>query len=195
MAAKKILMLVGDYVEDYEVMVPFQILTMVGHTVHAVCPDKASGETVRTAVHDFEGDQTYSEKPGHNFALNATFADVNVDDYDALVIPGGRAPEYLRLNARVIEMVRHFSHQAKPIASICHGQQILVAAGVLEGMTCTAYPSLQPDIEMAGGSWHEVAETFANAHTHGMLVTAPAWPAHPEWMRQFLDVLGSRIEP
>jgi protease I len=150
---------------------------------------------VRTAVHDFEGDQTYSEKPGHNFALNATFADVNVDDYDALVIPGGRAPEYLRLNARVIEMVRHFSHQAKPIASICHGQQILVAAGVLEGMTCTAYPSLQPDIEMAGGSWHEVAETFANAHTHGMLVTAPAWPAHPEWMRQFLDVLGSRIEP
>jgi len=195
MAAKKILMLVGDYVEDYEAMVPFQILTMVGHEVHAVCPDKRAGDTVRTAVHDFEGDQTYSEKPGHRFALNAAFADVNPDDYDALVIPGGRSPEYLRLNPRVIELVRHFSEQAKPIASICHGQQILVAAGVLEGMRCTAYPSLQPDVELAGGSWHEVAETFANAHTHGMLVTAPAWPAHPEWMRQFLEVLGSRIEP
>jgi len=195
MAAKKILMLVGDYVEDYEVMVPFQILTMVGHSVHAVCPDKQAGETVRTAVHDFEGDQTYSEKPGHNFALNASFDEVDVDTYDALVVPGGRAPEYLRLNGRVIEMVRLFFQQAKPIASICHGQQILVAAGVLEGMTCTAYPALRPDIELAGGSWHEVAETFANAHTHGMLVTAPAWPAHPEWMRQFLAVLGSRIEP
>jgi protease I len=195
MSAKKILMLVGDYVEDYEVMVPFQILTMVGHEVHAVCPDKQAGETVRTAIHDFEGDQTYSEKPGHNFTLTASFADVDADQYDALVIPGGRAPEYLRLNPEVIAMVRHFSEQAKPIASICHGQQILIAAGVLEGMTCTAYPALKPDIEMAGGSWHEVAESFCNAHTHGMLVTAPAWPAHPEWMRQFLDVLGSRIEP
>jgi protease I len=195
MAAKRILMLVGDYVEDYEVMVPFQILTMVGHSVHAVCPDKAAGEQVRTAVHDFDGAQTYSEKPGHNFTLNACFADVDADAYDALVIPGGRAPEYLRLNPRVIELVRHFSAAAKPIASICHGQQILVAAGVLEGATCTAYPALKPDIEMAGGSWHEVATTFDNAHTHGTLVTAPAWPAHPEWMRQFLAVLGSRIEP
>lgn len=195
MAAKKILMLVGDYVEDYEVMVPFQILTMVGHTVHAVCPDKAAGEQVFTAVHDFDGAQTYSEKPGHRFTLNATFAGVNSADYDALVIPGGRAPEYLRLNPRVLELVRHFSSQAKPIASICHGQQILVAAGVLEGVTCTAYPALRPDIEMAGGTWHEVAANFANAHTHGMLVTAPAWPAHPEWMRQFLELLGSRIAP
>jgi protease I len=194
MAAKQILMLVGDYVEDYEVMVPFQILSMVGHQVHAVCPGKAAGEQVRTAVHDFEGDQTYSEKPGHNFTLNASFDDVRVDDYDALVIPGGRAPEYLRLDPKVIGMVRHFSAAAKPIASICHGQQILVAAGVLEGVTCTAYPALQPDIEMAGGSWHEVATTFDNAHTHGTVVTAPAWPAHPEWMRQFLAVLGSRIE-
>jgi protease I len=186
---------VGDYVEDYEVMVPFQILSMVGHQVHAVCPGKGAGEQVRTAVHDFEGDQTYSEKPGHNFTLNASFDDVRVDDYDALVIPGGRAPEYLRLEPKVIEMVRHFSAAAKPIASICHGQQILVAAGVLAGVTCTAYPALRPDIEMAGGSWHEVATTFDNAHTHGAVVTAPAWPAHPEWMRQFLAVLGSRIEP
>ena len=195
MAAKNILMLVGDYVEDYEVMVPFQILTMVGHRVHAVCPGKKAGETVRTAIHDFEGDQTYSEKPGHNFTLTADFDQVKVDQQDALVIPGGRAPEYLRLDRAVIAMVRHFSQQAKPIASICHGQQILVAAGVLEGATCTAYPALQPDIELAGGRWHEVAETFANAHTHGTLVTAPAWPAHPEWMRQFLEVLGSRVEP
>lgn len=195
MAAKNILMLVGDYVEDYEVMVPFQILGMVGHQVHAVCPNKRAGESVRTAVHDFEGDQTYSEKPGHNFTLNASFDEIVVERYDALVIPGGRAPEYLRLDPQVIALVRHFAEQSKPIASICHGQQILVAAGVLEGMTCTAYPALRPDIEMAGGTWHEVAETFSNAHTHGTLVTAPAWPAHPEWMRQFLAVLGSRIEP
>jgi protease I len=195
MAAKKILMLVGDYVEDYEVMVPFQMLLMVGHEVHAVCPDKAAGETVRTAVHDFEGDQTYSEKPGHNFALNASFADLDPAAYDALVIPGGRAPEYLRLNQRLIEVVRHFSNSGKPIASICHGQQILVAAGVLEGLVCTAYPAVRPDIEAAGGTWHEVNATFSNAHVHGNLVTAPAWPAHPEWMRKFLAVLGSRIEP
>ena len=92
MAVKKILMIVGDFVEDYEVMVPFQMLTMVGHSVHAVCPNKAAGETVATAIHDFEGDQTYTEKRGHNFALNATFAEVDESQYDALVIPGGRAP-------------------------------------------------------------------------------------------------------
>ena len=103
--SKKILMLVGDFVEDYEVMVPFQALLAVGHEVHAVCPDKAAGESVRTAIHDFEGDQTYSEKPGHNFALNATFDDIDETEYDALVIPGGRAPEYIRLNPRVLEIV------------------------------------------------------------------------------------------
>jgi protease I len=195
MAAKKILMLVGDYVEDYEVMVPFQMLLMVGHEVHAVCPGKRAGERVRTAVHDFEGDQTYSEKPGHNFALNASFADLDPAAYDALVIPGGRAPEYLRLDPRIIEIVRHFATAAKPIASICHGQQILAAAGVLEGVACTAYPAVRPEVEAAGGTWQAVNETFSNAHVHGNLVTAPAWPAHPEWMRKFLGVLGSRIEP
>ncbi|MEJ2328023.1 MAG: DJ-1/PfpI family protein [Chromatiaceae bacterium] len=188
-------MLVGDYVEDYEVMVPFQMLQMVGHEVHAVCPDKKPGESVRTAVHDFEGDQTYSEKRGHNFGINADFAAVDPAAYDALVIPGGRAPEYLRLNPRLIEIVRHFAAADKPIASICHGQQILVAAGVLEGKTATAYPAVKPDVERAGGSWCEVNDTFSNAHTDGKLVTAPAWPAHPEWMRKFLEVLGSRIEP
>src|SRR5579884_846121 len=129
MSAKKILMIVGDYVEDYEVMVPFQALLMVGHAVHAVCPGKKAGEKVRTAVHDFEGDQTYSEKPGHNFALNATFADIKAESYDALVLPGGRAPEYLRLNEQVLRLVRHFAEKRKPIAAICHGLQILTAAG------------------------------------------------------------------
>jgi len=188
-------MLVGDYVEDYEVMVPFQILTMVGHTVHAVCPGKKAGEFVRTAVHDFEGDRTYSEKPGHNFVLNATFDDLHAMEYDALVIPGGRAPEYIRLNDRVLEIVRYFAHARKPIAAICHGLQVLAAARVLEGRLCTAYPAVKPEVILAGACWGEVNETFANAHVEGNLVTAAAWPAHPEWMRKFLELLGSRIEP
>ena len=194
MGAKKILMLVGDFVEDYEVMVPFQMLLMVGHTVHAVCPGKKAGEKVRTAVHDFEGDQTYSEKPGHNFMLNATFDDVKPENYDALVIPGGRAPEYIRLNPRVIEITRHFVDQKKPIASICHGQQVLVAAGGLAGKTCIAYPAVKPDVEQAGGKWGSVNETFSNAVVDGNLVTAPAWPAHPEWIRKFLELLGTKID-
>ena len=195
MAQKKTLLLVGDYVEDYEAMVPFQALTMVGHTVDSVCPGKKAGETVKTAVHDFEGDQTYSEKPGHNFALTATFDEVDPRQYDALIIPGGRAPEYLRLNERVIAMVRHFAENGKPIASICHGQQVLAAAGVLEGKRCTAYPVLKPDIMNAGATWAEANETFTNACVDGNLVTAPAWPAHPEWLRKFLDVLGTTIVP
>ena len=195
MAAKKILMLVGDYVEDYEAMVPFQMLLMVGHEVHAVCPGKKPGDTVRTAIHDFEGDQTYSEKPGHNFAVNADFDAVQTDEYDALVIPGGRAPEYLRLNDALLDMVRDFASRNKPIAAVCHGPQILVAAGVLAGHTCSAYPAVKPDVLGAGASWGEVNESFSNAHVDGNLVTAAAWPAHPEWMRKFLAVLGSRIEP
>ncbi|MEJ2429562.1 MAG: DJ-1/PfpI family protein [Deltaproteobacteria bacterium] len=195
MAAKKILMLVGDFVEDYEAMVPFQMLTMVGHAVHAVCPDKKAGEAVRTAVHDFEGDQTYTEKRGHNFAINATFDEVNPEDYDALVIPGGRSPEYIRLNERVLEIVRHFEEKNKPIASICHGQQVLAAAGVVEGKLCTAYPAVKPDLVRAGAKWGEVNESFSNAYIDGNIVTAAAWPGHPEWMRKFLELLGSKIEP
>ncbi len=195
MAAKKILMLVGDFVEDYEAMVPFQMLTMVGHTVHAVCPGKNTGDTVRTAVHDFEGDQTYSEKPGHNFAINATFDEINAEDYDGLVIPGGRAPEYIRLDEKVLEIVRSFANDDKPIASICHGQQVLVAAGVIEGKLCTAYPAVKPDLIKAGAKWGEVNETFSNAYVDGNLVTAAAWPGHPEWIRKFLELLGTRIEP
>jgi len=193
MAAKKILMLVGDYVEDYEVMVPFQTLLAVGHAVHAVCPGKKAGEKVRTAVHDFEGDQTYSEKPGHNFELNATFDEVKAEDYDALVIPGGRAPEYIRLNDRVLKMVRHFAQANKPIAAICHGAQVLAAAGVLNGRSCSAYPAVGPDVTRAGGTY--VSLPSNKAHVDGNLVTAPAWPAHPEWLAKFLQVLGTKIEP
>lgn len=191
MSAKKILMLIGDYVEDYEVMVPFQALLMVGHTVHAVCPDKKKGEQVRTAVHDFVGDQTYSEKPGHNFTLNATFAEVKAEDYDALVIPGGRAPEYIRLNKTVLEMVRHFSQADKPIAAICHGAQVLAAAGIIEGKACSAYPAVGPDVALAGGRYVDIA--VDQAHVDGKLVTAPAWPAHPAWLAKFLTVLGTKI--
>jgi protease I len=192
MAGKKLLMLVGDYVEDYEVMVPFQALQAVGHAVHAVCPDKKAGETIMTAVHDFEGAQTYSEKPGHRFALNATFADVNPADYDGLVVPGGRAPEYLRLNAKVLEVTRHFVQARKPIAAICHGLQLLAAAGALEGRKCTAYPACGPEVTLARGTYVEVPVT--DAVVDGNLVTAPAWPAHPKWIASFLQVLGTKIQ-
>ncbi len=195
MASKRILMLVGDFVEDYEVMVPFQMLLMVGHRVDAVCPDKRAGQKVRTAIHDFEGDQTYSERPGHNFTLNADFEAVNPADYDALVLPGGRAPEYLRLDDRVLQIVRHFAATGKPIAAICHAAQILSAAGVLDGKCCTAYPAVKPEVTGAGGRWIDANATFTNAVVDGPLVTAPAWPAHPEWIRKFLGVLGTRIEP
>ncbi len=195
MAAKKILMLVGDYVEDYEVMVPFQMLLMVGHHVDTVCPGKNPGERVRTAVHDFEGDQTYSEKRGHNFTLNADFDAVDPAQYDALVIPGGRSPEYLRLNERVLQIVRHFAQASKPLASICHGQQILVAAGVVTGRRLTAYPALKPDLVRCGAVWRDVNETFSNAVVDGNLVTAAAWPGHPEWIRNFLEVLAFGLLP
>jgi protease I len=192
MARKNILMLVGDYVEDYEVMVPFQSLLMVGHSVYAVCPGKKSGDTVRTAIHDFEGDQTYSEKRGHNFALNATFDHVKPEEYDALVIPGGRAPEYIRLNARVLEIVRHFASANKPIAAICHGAQVLAAAGVLAGKKCSCYPASAPEVTRSGGTFAEVAMT--EAVVDGNLVSGPAWPAHPAWLAKFLSLIGTRIE-
>jgi protease I len=192
MSKKSILMLIGDYVEDYEVMVPFQALLMVGHKVHAVCPNKKSGETVRTAIHDFEGDQTYTEKPGHNFALNATFDEVKPEEYDALLIPGGRAVEYIRLNPRVIEIVHHFHKANKPIAAICHAAQVLAAAGVLKGKKCSAYPATGPDVTLAGGTYVNLA--MDAAITDGNLVTGPAWPALHNWLAQFLTVLGTRVE-
>jgi protease I len=189
MPAAKILMITGDFTEDYETMVPFQTLLACGYTVHAVCPGKNAGETVATAIHDFEGDQTYSEKRGHNFALNATFASINAEDYDALVVPGGRAPEYLRLNPDVIKAVRHFFDADKPVAAICHGAQLLAAADVLKGRTCSAYPACRPEVELAGGTYADIA--ISDAVSDGKLVTAPAWPAHPAWLRQFMNVLDA----
>ncbi len=191
MAGKNILMLVGDFGEDYEIMVPFQTLLTVGHRVTAVCPNKKAGESVATSIHDFEGQQTYSEKRGHNFTLNGTFDEIKAESFDALVIPGGRAPEYLRLDARVIAIVQHFANTGKPIAAICHGAQLLAAANVLKGRTCSAYPACQPDVELAGGTYAKIA--IDGAHTDGNLVTAPAWPAHPSWLAQFLKVLGTKI--
>ena len=191
MNAPKLLLLTGDFVEDYEVMVPFQALLMIGYTVHAVCPGKKAGETIRTAVHDFEGDQTYSEKPGHNFSLNATFAEIQPSDYAGLIIPGGRAPEYIRLNPQVLSIVRHFADTQKPIAAICHGLQLLAAAGVLAGRSCTAYPACAPEITLAGGLYRETP--IDGVHVDGNLVTSPAWPGHPAWLAAFVKVLGGKL--
>jgi protease I len=191
MPQAKLLMIVGDFAEDYETMVPFQALQMLGHTVHAVCPGKKSGESVRTAIHDFEGDQTYTEKPGHNFALNATFSEVQPASYDGLVLPGGRAPEYLRLDAKVLDMIRHFTDQNKPIAAICHAAQLLAAARVLKGREISCYPACSPEVELAGGTF--VSLQMTEAHVDGNLVTAPAWPAHPAWLAKFQQVLQKHL--
>ena len=191
MAAKKILFLTGDFAEDYETMVPYQALQMVGHVVDAVCPGKKAGDKIKTAIHDFEGDQTYTEKPGHLFTLNASFDDVDVEQYDALMIAGGRAPEYLRLNERVLATVRHFAQTGKPIAAVCHGAQLLAAADVVRGKRISAYPACAPEVKLAGGEFAEIA--VDQAVTDGNFVTAPAWPAHPQWLAQFLVLLGTEI--
>jgi protease I len=195
MPSQRLLMIVGDFVEDYEAMVPLQILQMVGHRVDTVCPEKKPGDHVATAIHDFEGHQTYSEKPGHRFAITADFAAVDPQTYDALVLPGGRAPEYLRMNPRVLEIVRQFDASRKPIAAVCHAPQILAAAGVLKGRRCSSYPACGPEVIASGGSYSQPSENLDSAEVDGHLVTAPAWPAHPAWMREFLKLLGSRIEP
>lgn len=192
MAAKKILFLTGDFAEDYETMVPFQALQMVGHTVHAVCPGKKAGDKIKTAIHDFEGDQTYTEKPGHLFALNASFDEVDVARYDALMIAGGRAPEYLRLNPRVIEIVQQFAKASKPIAAVCHGAQLLAAAEVIRGKRISAYPACSPEVKLAGGEYAQIE--VDQAVTDGNFVTAPAWPAHAQWLAQFLKLLGTEIK-
>lgn len=191
MSTKKILLLAGDYVEDYEIMVPFQALKMLGFEVHAVCPDKKTGDIVPTAIHDFEGAQTYSEKPGHNFALNYDFDKVNTDDYVGLVIPGGRAPEYLRLNPRILEIVQEFDKAEKPIAAVCHGPQILAAAGVLEGHNISAYPACSPEVKLSGGTYADIPVDGVQVCHH--FITAPAWPAHPAWLAAFINKLGVKI--
>jgi protease I len=191
MAAAKLLMIVGDFIEDYEVMVPFQALQMIGHTIHAVCPGKKTGEFVKTSIHDFEGDQTYTEKVGHNFALNATFAEVKAADYDGLILPGGRAPEYLRMNDEVIEIVRYFTKADKPIAAICHGPQILAAAEVIQGRKVNCYPACSPEVRLAGASY--VPLDMSDALVDGKLVTGPAWPALATWMARFQEVLVNHM--
>ncbi|MAU17210.1 MAG: protease [Muricauda sp.] len=188
---KKILFLTGDFAEDYETMVPFQMLLMVGYEVHAVCPDKKKGDTIKTAIHDFEGDQTYTEKPGHNFALNYSFADVDPSDYAGLVIAGGRAPEYLRLNQKVLDIVKHFFDENKPVAAVCHGIQILTAAEVVKGRKLTAYPAVGPEVTLAGGEFQDVPVDAA--YVDGNLVTSPAWPGHPALISEFLKVMGASI--
>jgi len=183
-----VLMLVGDFVEDYEVMVPFQALKMMGINVHAVCPNKIKGDKVKTAVHDFEGDQTYTEKPGHNFELNFDFDSVDVKNYHGLVIPGGRAPEYLRLNQRVLEITSYFLENNLPLAAVCHGVQVLTATGKIKNRSLTCYPACSHELLLAGGLYQDIAvdDVFAD----GNLVTAKAWPAHPRWLRKFLEILN-----
>lgn len=195
MSSKKILFIVGDFVEDYEIMVPYQMLLMVGHECHCVCPGKNAGDYVMTAIHDFEGHQTYSEKPGHRFVLNGSFDSTNPQAYDALVLPGGRAPEYLRMNPKVLELVKHFSDANKPIAAICHGPQILSAAGVLRGKECCCYPAVEYEVSSCGGTYVPPNDQFNSAHVSGNLVTAAAWPAHPAWISAFLKLLRTKIEP
>ncbi|MHA7831852.1 MAG: DJ-1/PfpI family protein [Flagellimonas sp.] len=188
---KKILFLTGDFAEDYETMVPFQMLLMVGYEVHSVCPDKKKGDTIKTAIHDFEGDQTYTEKPGHNFELNYSFSEVDPSDYAGLVIAGGRAPEYLRLNQKVLDVVKHFFDENKPVAAVCHGIQILTAASVVKGRKLTAYPAVGPEVTVAGGEFQDIP--VDGAYVDGNLVTSPAWPAHPAFIREFLKVMGAKI--
>src|SRR5699024_10402064 len=190
--SKKILMLTGDFVEDYELMVPYQALLSVGLSVDVICPDKKKGDTIATAIHDFVGFQTYTEKQGHNFTINKNFEDVNPEAYDGLYVCGGRAPEYIRLNEKVLEYTRHFFDKDKPVAAICHGIQILTAAKVLEGRTLTAYPAIGPDIGLAGGTYKEVPATEAVAD--GNLVSSPAWPGHPAILKEFYKILGLKIE-
>jgi protease I len=192
MASKKILFLVGDFAEDYEVMVPFQALSMLGYVVHAVCPEKKAGDTIKTAIHDFEGHQTYTEKPGHDFTLNATFAEVEAKDYRALMLTGGRAPEYLRLDPRVIALVRAFAAEDKPIAAICHAVQILAAADVIRGRRVSGYAACAPEVRLAGGEYVETPPD--GAVRDGNLVTGFAWPAHPQWLSLFLAALGARVD-
>ncbi len=187
----RLLVLAGDYVEDYELMVPVQALQMLGYRVDVVCPEKSAGEQIRTAIHDFEGDQTYSEKPGHNFTLNFSFDDVQPEAYAGLVIPGGRAPEYLRLNPAVLEITRHFFAANKPVAAVCHGAQLLTAAGVLSGRKCAAYPACGPEITLAGGEFQAIS--VDGVFVDGNLVSSPAWPAHPAFLAAFVKLLGARI--
>lgn len=187
--AKKILMIVGDYAEDYEVMVPYQALLIAGFEVDAVSPGKKPGDTIQTAIHDFLGEQTYSEKPGHRFAINADFDAIQCADYDGLFLTGGRAPEYLRLNDRVLAITRWFMEHKQPLAAICHGIQILTAADVVRGRKLTAYDAIEPEVTAAGGTFIKKAPD--EAYVDGNLVTAPAWPGNVAILKEFIAKFGA----
>lgn len=195
--SKRVLLVVGDFVEDYEVMVPFQMLQLVGVEAIAGCPDKPAGDTVATAIHDFEGLQTYTEKRGHQFRLNGDFATANADDFDALMLPGGRSPEYLRVDPRVLQLVRDFHAAGKPIAATCHAAMILAAADVIRGRRCQAYPACRPDVELAGGVWDQPSEGLDSVCVDDSdrctIVTAPAWPANAAWTRGLLEALNIKL--
>lgn len=188
---KKILLLAGDFSEDYEVIVPYQALSMLGFRVDVVCPGRGEGEYIKTAIHDFEGDQTYSEKPGHLFRLTASFNEIRLQDYCGFYITGGRSSEYLRLNKSVLSLVCQAMSLSLPIAAICHGSQILVAAGILKGKKLTGYFTVKPEVELAGGLW--VATADDEAVMDGNLITAPTWMAHPAILRHFINLMGTRI--
>lgn len=189
---KKVLMIAGDFTEDYEVMVPYQALEMVGVKVDVVCPDKSEGEQIKTAIHDFEGYQTYTEKLGHNFTLTASFQYLKLEEYDGLFLTGGRSSEYLRLDKRVLDIVHYFMDLKKPVAAICHGIQILTAADAIRGMMLTAYPAVKPEVIAAGGNFIEKAPFEAVVDQN--LITSPAWPGNIEILKGFLKLLGVRIE-
>ena len=183
----KVLILTGDAAESLEVMYPYQRLKEEGYEVHIAAPSK---KKLRFVVHDFEpGYDTYTEKPGYSWDADVAFPDVNVADYAALVIPGGRAPEYIRNNSDCQKIVRHFFERQKPVAQLCHAGLVLAAAGVLKGRRTAAYPALEPDIEAAGAEF-----VNSEAVVDGMMVSGRAWPDHPAWMREFIRVL-KRMAP
>ncbi|MED6147728.1 Protein DJ-1 D [Stylosanthes scabra] len=192
MAPKRVLLLCGDYMEDYEAMVPFQALQAYGVTVDAVCPAKKAGDVCRTAVHQLSGHQTYSETRGHNFALNATFDEIDAANYDGLLLPGGRAPEYLAHDPLVVALVIKFFSSGKALASICHGQLILAAAGVAKDRKCTAFPAVKPALVASGAHWVE-PDTMAATVVDGNLITAATYEGHPEFIRHFVKALGGNI--
>jgi protease I len=193
MSAKRVLMLVGDFVEDYEAMVPLQILFMVGHQVDVACPGKNKGDSVATSIHDFDGFQTYSEKRGHNFTITVDWNAAKLQANDALYIPGGRSPEYLQLNEEVLAVVRHFFEAGKPVAAICHGPQVLAAAGVLKGRRCQAYPGARPQVVDAGAAWDQPSPGLDSVCVDRNFASAPAWPAQYALMREFLRLLGTPV--
>lgn len=185
MSTPKILILTGDAAESLEVMYPYQRLLEEGYDVHIAAPSK---KKLRFVVHDFEpGYDTYTEKPGYSWDADLAFADVEPGDYAALVVPGGRAPEYIRNDPEFARIVRHFFDGEKPVAQICHAALGLVAAGVLEGRRTAAYPAIAPDVERGGAEFVD-----SEAVVDGTMVSARAWPDHPAWMREFVRVLREK---